>query len=232
MSIRRKMRSVDDSAQRNQLEKDDVILGTADESKAPIVKGPTVGPSTSKRRRENDDEDQAGTAPKKKKGGRQALTNTAEYVSHDQYNTVSGETKHERDQRQQRIRRHWVRKWFNYQFVAPRFAKNFAFHPPWGDCRELSLIKANGPQERPPPPENADESSLRTPASYPEELAKRQRNAVKRAEKAEKKKAREEENLRLLKDDLKKKKAEEISEGRTKHKHDPSAAVPKRKTPK
>jgi len=93
------MRSVDDSAQRSQLEKDDVVLGTADESKAPNDEGPTVGPSTSKRRRENDDEEQVETAPKKKKGGRQALTNTAEYISHDRYNTVSGETKHERDQR-------------------------------------------------------------------------------------------------------------------------------------
>ena len=65
-----------------------------------------------------------------------------------------------------------MRKWFNYEFVAPRFAQNFAFHPPWGDCRELSLIKSNGPQERPPPPANAHESSLRTPASYPDELAK------------------------------------------------------------
>ena len=100
------MRSVDDSAQRSQLEKDDVVLGTADESKAPNDKGPTVGPSTSKRRREHDDEEQVEIAPKKKKGDRQALTNTAEYISHDRYNTVSGETKHERDTRLQWIRRH------------------------------------------------------------------------------------------------------------------------------
>ena len=91
------------------------------------------------------------------------------------------------------------------------------------------MIKANGPQERPPPPANAHESSLRTPASYPEELAKRQRNAIKRAERAKKKKAKEEENLRLLKEDLEKKKAKGISEGLTKHKHDPSATVLKRK---
>jgi hypothetical protein len=123
-----------------------------------------------------------------------------------------------------------VRKWFNYEFVHPRFAQNFAFHPPWGDCREISLIKPNGPKERPPPPPNAHESSLRTPESYPDELAKRQRNAIKRAKRAEKQKAREEENLRLLKDDVEKKKAEGKSEGRTKRKHDPSAAASKRKS--
>jgi len=144
------MRSVDDSAQRSQLKKDDIVLGTSDESKALNDKGLMVGPATSKRRRERDDDDddeQVETAPKKRRGGRQPFTNTAEYISHDRYNTKSGETKHERDQRQQWIRRHWVRKWFNYEMVAPRFAQNFAFHPPWGDCRELSLIKANGPQE-------------------------------------------------------------------------------------
>ena len=89
------MRSVADSTQRSQLERDDVVLGSADESKALNDKGPTVGPSTSKRRREHDDDEQVENAPKKKKGGRQALTNTAEYISHDQYNTVPGESKHE-----------------------------------------------------------------------------------------------------------------------------------------
>lgn len=122
-----------------------------------------------------------------------------------------------------------MRKWFNYEFVHPRFAQNFAFHPPWGDCREISLIKPNGPKERPPPPRNADESSLRTPESYPDELTNRQRNAIKRAKKAEKQKAHEEENLHLLKDDVEKKKAEGKFEGRTKRKHDPGTPASKRK---
>jgi len=76
--------------------------------------------------------------------------------------------------------------------IHPRFVKNFAFHPPWGDCREIGLLRASDPQERPPPPPEAHESSLRTPDSYPDETAKRQKNAKKRAKKAEKERAQEE----------------------------------------
>ena len=61
--------------------------------------------------------------------------------------------------------------------VHRRYAKNFAFHPPWGDCREIGLIRASDPQERPPPPPDADESSLKTPYFYPKEKAKRLKNA-------------------------------------------------------
>ena len=107
--------------------------------------------------------------------------------------------------------------------VHPRFAKKFAFHPPWGDCRGIGLIRASDPQERPPPPPDADESSLQTPGSYPGEKAKREKNALKRAKKAEKERAHEEENCRLLKDDVEKKKAEGKLKGRAKRKHDPSA---------
>jgi hypothetical protein len=89
------MQSVEDSAQPVSLaDRDDVVLGTADESKAPNAKGPMVGPSTSKRKRtEQNANEQEENALKKKKGGRQAYTNTAEYLSHDRYDTVPGETK-------------------------------------------------------------------------------------------------------------------------------------------
>jgi hypothetical protein len=113
--------------------------------------------------------------------------------------------------------------------IHPRYAKNFAFHPPWGDCREIGLVRARDPQERPPAPPTAHESSLKTPDSYPEEKAKHLLNAEKRAKKAEKKRAREEENVRLIKSDVKKKKAERESEGRSKHKHDPNSGALKRK---
>nr|XP_040253658.1 uncharacterized protein LOC120970920 [Aegilops tauschii subsp. strangulata] len=53
--------------------------------------------------------------------------------------------------------------------------------------------------------------------------SKEKKNALKRAKKAENERAREEENRRLLKDVVEKKKAEGKSEGRSKHKHDPSA---------
>src|SRR3990170_270294 len=118
------MQSVEDSANPvSRADRDDVILGTADESKAPNAKGPTIGPSTSKRKRTAQKADeQEENAPKKKRGGRQAYTNTAEYISHDRYDTVPGKTKQQRDKRLQWIRHHWVCKWFNYEFVHPRFA--------------------------------------------------------------------------------------------------------------
>jgi hypothetical protein len=56
--------------------------------------------------------------------------------------------------------------------IHPRFAQNFAFHPPWGDCREIGLIRPNDPQVRPLPPPNAHETSLCTPETYPDELDK------------------------------------------------------------
>ena len=56
---------------------EDAFMGIADKSKAPNVKGPTVGPSTSKRRRSKPNADeQEANAPKKRRGGRQPLKNT------------------------------------------------------------------------------------------------------------------------------------------------------------
>ena len=58
-------------------DEDELILGTSDESKAPNAKGPTVGPSTSKRKRsEPNANEQEADAPKKRRGGRQPLKNT------------------------------------------------------------------------------------------------------------------------------------------------------------
>ena len=74
-------------------------------------------------------------------------------------------------------------------------------------------MRASDPQERPPPPPDADESSLRTLASYPDELDKRQKNSEKRAKKAEKERAREEGNRRVTNTDIAKKKADGKSEG-------------------
>ena len=72
---------------------EEVFMGTADESKAPNAKGPTVGPSTNKRKRSEQNADQQEEdAPKKKKGGRQPFTNSSQYISRANYNTILGET--------------------------------------------------------------------------------------------------------------------------------------------
>jgi len=87
------MQYVEDSSRpMNMADEEEAVLGTADESKAPNAEGPTVGPSTSKRKRpEQNADEQEEDAPKKKKGGRQPFTNSTQYISHDNYNTVQGE---------------------------------------------------------------------------------------------------------------------------------------------
>ena len=99
------MQSVEDSARPvSMADGEDVILGTTDESKAPNAKGPTVGPSTSKRKRsEQNANQQEAEAPKKRKGGRKPLANSAEYISHKNYNMVPGETTTETRRRLQKI---------------------------------------------------------------------------------------------------------------------------------
>jgi hypothetical protein len=110
----RSMQSIEDSAKIHSMADDEeAFMGTADESKAP--KGPTVGPSTSKRKwTEQNANDKEADAPKKRRGGRQPLKNTAELVSHYEYNRVPGEDSTQRKGCVQKIWRHWVRKWFNY----------------------------------------------------------------------------------------------------------------------
>ena len=72
------MHSVEDLARPLSMDNDEeVVMGTEDESKAPNAKGPTIGPSTSKRKRsEQNADEQEEDAPKKKKGGRQPFTNS------------------------------------------------------------------------------------------------------------------------------------------------------------
>ena len=92
--------------------------------------------------------------------------------------------------------------------VHPQYAKKFSFHPPWGDCREIGLIKEGKPLQRPPPPPDVDESSIKTPDSYPKEKAKSLKNVEKCAKKAAEGQAKEEENRHLIKLDVEKRKAE------------------------
>ena len=128
----------------------------------------------------------------------------------------------------QKIWRHWVKKWFNYKIVHPRYAKNFAFHPPWGEFHEIGLIRVGRLQERPPPPPDAHESSIKTLDSYPKEKTKRLKNAENHAKKAAKDQAKEDENRCLIKSGVEKKKAEGKDECPTKNKHDPKSAALKK----
>ena len=60
-------------------------------------------------------------------------------------------------------------------------------------------------------------------AKWMYQKAKRLKNGKKRAQNAEKERAREEQNRRLIKSNVEKKKAEGKSEGHSKCKHDPMA---------
>nr|XP_020169010.1 uncharacterized protein LOC109754516 [Aegilops tauschii subsp. strangulata] len=73
-------------------DEEEVFMGIAHESKAPNAKGPMVGPSSSKRKRsEPNANEKEADALKKRKGGRQPYTNSAQYISHEDYNTVPSE---------------------------------------------------------------------------------------------------------------------------------------------
>ena len=79
---------------------DGAFMGTTEESKAPNAKVPIVGPSSSKRKRsEQNANEQEEDAPKKRKGGRQPITNSAQYISHDDYNIVPREELTQRKRR-------------------------------------------------------------------------------------------------------------------------------------
>ena len=108
-------------------------------------------------------------------------------ISHDEYNTKPNETKAQKDCRHQKIRRHWVTKWFNYEKLHPWYAKLFAFHPPWGDVRQIPLIPQGAEAVHPPPPANPHPTSMMRPEDYPKEVIKRHKSAEKRAQKAAKK---------------------------------------------
>jgi hypothetical protein len=149
-------------------------------------------------------------------------------ISHNEYNTKPNESKAQKSWRHQRIRCHWVAKWFNYQELPPRYAKLFAFHSPWGDVREIPLIPQGAEAVRPPPPANPHQTSVMTPEDFPQEVIKHCQATEKRAKQAAKREAKEVENVRLLKGDLEKQKAK----GRTKRVHDPNASSSSRKQKK
>jgi hypothetical protein len=101
----------------------------------------------------------------------------------------------------------------------------FAFHPPWGDVREIPFIPQGAEVVCPPPPANPHPTYVMTPEDFPQEVIKRRQAAKMRAKQAAKREAKEAENVRLLKGDLEKRKAE----SQTKRVHDPNASSSSRK---
>lgn len=70
-----------------------------------------------------------------KKGARGREKNTTSKMSDpESYRNPPGESATERNNRLQRIHRHWAKKWYNYENVCKKYQILFAFTPPWNDC--------------------------------------------------------------------------------------------------
>ena len=91
-----------------------------------------------------------------------------------------GESATDRNNRLQRIRRHWASKWYRYENVREKYQTLFAFNPPWNDCIAENCIGPDDEKVRPPPPANAHTDSLKTIADFAEEVAKRAKAKAKR----------------------------------------------------
>ena len=90
------------------------------------------------------------------------------------YKTPPGvETAPERNNTVQKIRRHWAKKWFNYENVRQKYQILFAFTPPWNDSIAEGCLGQEDEKVRPAPPPNTHADSLKTKADFPEEVAKR-----------------------------------------------------------
>lgn len=134
-----------------------------------------------KKKRKPNDGEEIASEDRPKRGGRQLEKNTTDEMSHpDGYKTIEGETSTQRTNRLQRITRYQAKRWFNYQRLRDKYAKRFAFTPPWGGCVVKCCLKDTDPQMRLLPiPADADPSSLKTPEDYPDEVEKRREAAAK-----------------------------------------------------
>ena len=115
------------------------------------------------------------------KGGRGREKNTtAEMSDPESYKTPPGvETTTKRNIRLQRIRRHWAKKWFNYENVREKYTILFAYTPPWNDCIAENCIGPDYEKVRQPPPSNDHSDSLKNIADFPDEVAKRAKAKAK-----------------------------------------------------
>lgn len=107
--------------------------------------------------------------------------------------------------------------------VHPRYAKRLAFTTPWGDCRAKSCLKNSDPNQRPPPPQGADPCTIKEEKDYPSKVEKHKRNLIKIHQKKERAALKEQKNIELTKQDVEKKKALSLDEGRLKWKLDKNA---------
>src|SRR3954465_13541359 len=122
----------------------------------------------------------------KRVGGRTRITNNSEGLSEDliiekKLRTPEGsEDERTRENRLQEIRRLQALRWYEYKSLIPRWERLFALKNPWSDAKSLrpKWTKDN----RPPPPEDAHPSSLKTSAYFQDLVDAREARAQKRKE--------------------------------------------------
>lgn len=111
-------------------------------------------------------------------GGRAKIKNNAEGLSDDlivEKNLRTPDNSEEdaktRDNRLQEIRRLQALMWYQYKKIIPRWELLFALKHPWSDVAALKpgWTRAN----RPAPTADADPSTLKTEADFPDEVAAR-----------------------------------------------------------
>ena len=142
------------------------------------------------------------------KGGHGRERNTAAEMSDPEgYKTPPGfETTTERNNRLQRIRRHWAKKWFNHENVRRKYQILFAFTAPGNDCIAEGCLGPDDVKARPTTPKNANTNSLKTIVDFPEEVKKRAKSKSNLEARAAKKNQVEQRNVELTQQDVQEKK--------------------------
>src|SRR3954467_700159 len=94
------------------------------------------------------------------------------------YDTPPEETKQERKNRLQGIRRYWVIRWYKYKSIPNwKWALQFAFNPPYQYTSAMcgQYTAENRSKYFPKPPKVPHPNTLKTPDDYP---AEQQRLAI------------------------------------------------------
>src|SRR3954470_6297000 len=99
------------------------------------------------------------------------------------YDTPPEETKQERKNRLQRIRRYWAIRWYKYKSIPDwKWAMQFSFNPPYQYT--MSMCGQYTPENRhkyyPNPPKMPHRNSLKNPKDYPSETERQDIAAEKK----------------------------------------------------
>src|SRR3954471_17458877 len=124
-----------------------------------------------------DNLNEAERSKPKKKGGRTKETNNARGIPESiriqlDYDTPPEETKDQRKNRLQNIRRYWAVRWYKYKSIPDwKWTMQFAFNPPYQYTSAMcsQYVEENRHLYYPVPPKFPHPNTLKTPDDFPEE---------------------------------------------------------------